>query len=300
MWTKILGLGLAATFGLITSGCFLKFTIATRTVETLAEEINLIIDGLFADATLGVCRTNGFGVTNCTYVVDGMEIGTSARFLAEFGLFGVVVDPLVLEVPAGAAVAGTFTGGGMSGDLVVYPAMSYVPIDDFQTLTPAPGKQLVIVDLPANAPVDGVDYSFALSLRRLSAPTTAPTEIKALLTGRVRFAGKTFYPPMFPCVSSFAAAPVIRLANSSTPQPVTFLGSASPCAEQVYRYFRSSRTCDLDNDHDVDVADINLIMNVRNTPAAAGDPRDTNQDAIINANDARFCTLQCTRSRCAE
>jgi predicted extracellular nuclease len=56
---------------------------------------------------------------------------------------------------------------------------------------------------------------------------------------------------------------------------------------------------DLDGDGDVDNDDINLVLAARNMPAQANDPRDINRDGIINANDARALTLQCTRPRCA-
>lgn len=58
--------------------------------------------------------------------------------------------------------------------------------------------------------------------------------------------------------------------------------------------------CDADGDNDVDRNDIGLIMAARNTPASGPtDPRDADGNGIINANDARQCTLQCTNSRCA-
>jgi hypothetical protein len=298
MARKSVLVGLALVLAVTASGCFLKFALAARTVETLSDEINLIIDALFADATVGVCRTNASGETDCTYVLNGEEIGTSARFLSEFGLLGVVIDPLVIEVPAGAVVSGTFSGGGQSGTLVIYPRLSFVPIDDNRTLTPAAGKELAIVDLPSTAPVDNVDYAFNLSIRHIEPRNSGPTQIKALLTARIRVGPKTFYPPLFPCVSSLAAAPTLQLASSATAQPITVLGAATPCSGEFYTYFRLPQACDLDNDRDVDANDVGLIMNVRNTAAASGDPRDVNTDAVINANDARFCTARCSRPRC--
>ncbi len=58
--------------------------------------------------------------------------------------------------------------------------------------------------------------------------------------------------------------------------------------------------CDIDSDNDVDRNDIDLIMAARNTPASGfDDPRDSDGNGIINANDSRQCVLQCTHSRCA-
>lgn len=61
----------------------------------------------------------------------------------------------------------------------------------------------------------------------------------------------------------------------------------------------STLSCDQDGDGDVDRFDIGIISAARNTPAAAGDPRDIDSNGVIDVNDARQCAVQCTRSRCA-
>ncbi len=57
--------------------------------------------------------------------------------------------------------------------------------------------------------------------------------------------------------------------------------------------------CDLDKDGDIDKADIRVITGLR---GQLSPPADSNADADgngrINVNDARACTLQCTRPRC--
>jgi PKD repeat protein len=52
--------------------------------------------------------------------------------------------------------------------------------------------------------------------------------------------------------------------------------------------------CDVDNDKDVDMVDINAINAARNTIAAPGDKRDANNDGVINVVDSRFCALRRT------
>jgi hypothetical protein len=59
-------------------------------------------------------------------------------------------------------------------------------------------------------------------------------------------------------------------------------------------------TCNLDLDRDIDSVDISLILGWRGkavppAPAAA----DVDNNRYINVNDARGCTLRCTRPRCA-
>lgn len=56
---------------------------------------------------------------------------------------------------------------------------------------------------------------------------------------------------------------------------------------------------DLDGDGDVDNDDINIVLAARNTTAQPNDPRDINRDGVINVNDVRALTAQCTRARCA-
>ena len=56
---------------------------------------------------------------------------------------------------------------------------------------------------------------------------------------------------------------------------------------------------DLDGDGDVDSNDIKIVTSALNTVATSLDQRDVNGDGIINGNDARALTLQCTRSGCA-
>lgn len=57
--------------------------------------------------------------------------------------------------------------------------------------------------------------------------------------------------------------------------------------------------CDLDNDRDVDRLDISAIVAGRGQQAVPGDGRDVDGDGRITVNDARACTLRCTRPRCA-
>jgi hypothetical protein len=57
--------------------------------------------------------------------------------------------------------------------------------------------------------------------------------------------------------------------------------------------------CDIDNDRDIDRLDIAAITAGRGQKAVPGDGRDADGDGRITVNDARACTLRCTRPRCA-
>lgn len=58
-------------------------------------------------------------------------------------------------------------------------------------------------------------------------------------------------------------------------------------------------TCDVDQDGDIDKADLSLISRSRNQTAEPGDPRDADGDGRITPNDVKTCIPQCTRPNCA-
>jgi hypothetical protein len=57
--------------------------------------------------------------------------------------------------------------------------------------------------------------------------------------------------------------------------------------------------CDVDLNRRVDRNDISAIFAARNTPAMFVDPRDADGDGTITVNDARICSLLCTKPNCA-
>jgi Tol biopolymer transport system component len=58
------------------------------------------------------------------------------------------------------------------------------------------------------------------------------------------------------------------------------------------------RDCDLNKDGVIDRADIDLIFHDRNTPAAASDQRDRDQDLRVTVFDSRICATKCTNPGC--
>jgi hypothetical protein len=288
----------------LTSGCFLTTVFGREFAEDVSDFVDAVFTAIDTQATISIC-SRIVNTVSCQYFVDGVPVASTASLLSELGaILGTIADPIVLELPAAATnIRGTFDdGAGHSGDLLVYPKLSVVPIDDTRALTPGPGKQIVIVDLPADAPLAGATYDYQIGFEQRVPKGTGPTPIKAFLTGRLTVNGKTFYPPMFPCATSFASLPALTLPRAATLEPLALPQGLTGCVNTHYFYFRAESehvgACDLDNDHDVDKNDIALIMAVRNTRAAAGDPRDINNDGVINANDARICTLRCTRPGC--
>jgi len=303
MRKRLVGMVCACLLSLASWGCFLQQVLGVEFVDDNSELVDMLFTAMDTKATVALCSPF-IDHVECRYFVNGELIGSTAQFASELGIIsGAILDPVVLELPAGAInIAGTYDdGAGHNGPLNIYPALSFVPVDDTHTLRAGPGKQLAIADLPADAPVAGVAYHMGLTFQQLVTKGTGPTQVKALLTGKLTQTGKTFYPPMLPCVSDFALVPSITIPRSAVLEPLA-LPAGVGCSNKFYGYFRNevgpSMACDLDNDHDIDRNDVALIMAVRNRAASPGDPRDINADRFINANDARACTLQCTRAQC--
>jgi hypothetical protein len=61
---------------------------------------------------------------------------------------------------------------------------------------------------------------------------------------------------------------------------------------------RNLPICDVNFDGQVDIADINLILEARDTPAGLHDLRDADGDGRITVNDARICVNHCTHPNC--
>ncbi|EXI66571.1 MAG: Cell wall-associated polypeptide CWBP200 [Candidatus Accumulibacter adjunctus] len=59
--------------------------------------------------------------------------------------------------------------------------------------------------------------------------------------------------------------------------------------------------CDVDADGDIDLNDLNLIQQAilaRAKVSGVDDPRDPDQNGLINSIDGRLCALRCTRAKC--
>ena len=221
------------------------------------------------------------------------NLGTAAG-----GLLEAVLDPIVLEVTAGTSqIAGRFTNdAGQSGDLIVHPALPFVPVDDTRTMKAGPGKELVILDLPDTAAREA-RYEFQLDLPQVLTPGST-ANVKAVATGKKTVGGKTFYMPLMPCTSDVASMPTYALPYSTTETRIEArLWSLTGCNHEQYRFNRPPQICDLDNDADVDQRDLDIVR--RTGTAAPGDPRDIDRNGTFTAADVNQCQTQCTRGSCA-
>jgi hypothetical protein len=222
----VLGL-LLCTVALTTSGCFLRLVLATVVVESISAEVDKIVGNVFGNVTAGVCRQDEVtGALDCTYTFQSEEFPnipdqtSTATLLSEFGLFGVIVDPLILQLPAGViSVSGTVDDPADTNPavpLVVTTATSFFTQPGAE-IVPDSGHVFVIIDFPASIAniltTAGTNltftFNFEVQVPRGTFTTSFP--VKAMFAGKVQIGGQTFYPPLWPCGSSFDSVPAVTI-----------------------------------------------------------------------------------------
>lgn len=228
------------------AGCFLRSLLGHTFTEGLGESIDAEITAIRAGSTTGVCLQGFFAIQttiDCTYFIGGEPVTSSGRLISEFGLFGVVVDPVILQVPANArGFAATFSGAA-SGTLAITELVGGFDADDRTHVDPEPGHKFVVLDFPEGVSPGAQDYSFELIFSRTATPSTPPPlavkatqlQVKAMFAGRVVARGKTFYPPLLPCVTSFTAIPAMTIPVAGAPQPISVPATGlQGCNNKVY------------------------------------------------------------------
>jgi uncharacterized repeat protein (TIGR01451 family) len=259
---KLLLLGLVGILAFTLSGCFLRSVVGHVFVESISEEVDLNIAAFKANATTAICRERnlGDGVTaiECTYYFTGEglfpSVTSTAELVSEFGLFGAVVDPLILQVPEGATTfQATYDDGAGPQDLLINVADSF-SVQPGVSVYAEPGWKFVILEFPpgvlSTLPTgdprdDGKEFDFDL---RFQVPELDIVELKPMYTGKVEAGGEDYYIPLLPCVTDFSRIPPFELHPSEFPQNLVFqienwmfaLSMAEdplgPCDDQVYDF----------------------------------------------------------------
>jgi hypothetical protein len=250
--------GVLCAVALTSSGCFLKVLIFTLTPVEFGDLITIVDANIHGTATIASCVTPFEETTTlpfeCTYIIsdaEGFPVDTTstAELIAEFGLFGAFIDPLILQMPSGVTnLTGTIDNPADATPpvpLVITTATSFFAQPGTEVF-PEAGHVFVIVDFPASVAgtltTAGTDFTFTFGFR-LAVPTAslaAGFPVKAMFTGKVQAAGQTFYPPILPCTTSFASVPAVTIPIGS---PVNVLSqllglfAQSPgCNNAVYDF----------------------------------------------------------------
>lgn len=174
---------------------------------------------------------------DCTYLIAGKE-KLARVFLQDIGSVDALVDPVILQVPASATgFSGIWSDGVTSGTLKVTEVVGDLPADLTRSIVPEVGHKLLIVDFAAPAPpLDGRSYSFGFVFPVRNA--VLPLTIKALFAAKVTANGVTYYPPLFPCATTFASVPAVSLRESVAYVQVDLVAvlAANACDGSFYTF----------------------------------------------------------------
>lgn len=206
------------------SGCFLRNTYGNVVyVDSISDYVDLILNAVFTNATVAVCRTEDVGY-DCRYFIGGIQATSTFYLLSEFGLFGVMIDPVILQVPEGATdILATYDDGSGMQPLVQITRTSFNAQPGVQVTAEA-GHKFLILELPPSAtstlpiddPVNGAAFDFNISYK-LTVPKSQasdPVFVKAMLTGKVVVNEHIYYVPLYPCVTDFASVPALEIPQS--------------------------------------------------------------------------------------
>jgi hypothetical protein len=240
---------------MLLSGCFLRALFGR--VDPRDEPGDLIVTLFHGEFSSATCtRVENSGYYECTYWLVGEEIHvtSTAQLLSEFGFFGVLVDPIILQVPADISnVVSTYD----VDDDVVDPQPAVVQIvDSFEvepgeSVLPEAGHKFAILEFPDHVVADipegdsrlGTRFGVDLRLERPRAPGAPiePLALKAMLTGKVVVRGHSYYVPLLPCVRDFASVPSITIPVSETdvsliPDLRALWSSSTRCFGETYDF----------------------------------------------------------------
>ncbi len=243
----VIGLSLAST---VLTGCFLQNVFSQIHVSSISEEVSEILTSVKGNATVAVCDHIGV-FYNCVYIVDGTPITSTAAIFSEFGLAGIIIDPVVVQIP-GNAISITAQYSTTAG---YQPAVTSVrnsfPVKPGVNITAEAGTQFVILELPNSVtsgltqtnPANGLPVSYAISFTQQQpvTQTVEPVNIKAMFTGRIVANGHVYYAPLLPCTTNFANIPSLTIPVTDTlvnlqPSIGALLGQVAPCNHATYDY----------------------------------------------------------------
>jgi hypothetical protein len=116
----ILRILLVFVLSILLSACALRAMFGNVIiVKDIEEEVNEIITTVFSDSTAAVCLGTDIGFYECTYILNGQILTSTLYLLGEFGITGVLIDPVILQVPEDVTqIAAAYDDGGGSQPLV--------------------------------------------------------------------------------------------------------------------------------------------------------------------------------------
>jgi len=253
-------LAIMVTLASLLSGCFLRLlfgTVGERDTE-FGSVFIATIGGTWGPMAICDFQENGTEesgtLVDCTYEFLDFEAEppiiertSSARLISELGILGLFVDPLIIQVPAGASnFTGTFDDGTGAQPIMITETSS-IDVQPGTVVSAEAGQKFVILEFPStvitelqsSGQLDGpFDFNFEFELPALSA-----VDVKPMYAGKVEVGGETFFVPLLPCVTDFTNVPAVTIPVNTTqvdlmPQilDLLFQGAALGCDGQVYDF----------------------------------------------------------------
>ena len=175
---------------------------------------------------------------DCDYLIGGRS-KLARVFLQDSATPDPLVDPVVLQVPVAASgFGGIFTHGTTTGPLTITEVAGTLDADLTRKIVPEADHNLVIIDFPKPAPpLDGRNYTFAIVFA-LPDANTSTIKLKALFAAKITYGGTTYYPPLYPCATTFASIPAVSLRESTgfVAVDLTAVLAANACSGSFYTF----------------------------------------------------------------
>jgi hypothetical protein len=239
--------GLSTGLGLLLTGCVLHSMFAqVEVVDSISDQVHMIFAAIDADSTVAICRPTG-AFQDCVYIIDGQQVPSGVYLFSEFGIAGVIMDPLIAQVPSDVySATGTYDLGSGPQPLLLSTVGSF-KVTNAISVSAEPGTKFLIFELPpsveamlpTDVPTNGLPISYSVQyVHNEPIGQAVPTQtVKLMLAGRVTLNGHKYYVPLLPCVTDFALVPALTLPAAGSPQnmqPALGALSAEGCHNQVY------------------------------------------------------------------
>ena len=219
---------LVCVFSMLLTACALRSLFGNVIiVEDIEEEVNEIITTVFSDSSAAVCLDTDYGFYECTYILDGDIITSTLYLVSEFGIAGVLIDPLILQIPADVSeIRATYDDKSGPKPLNRQIVKSFFVTPDI-IVTAETDQKFLILELPATVsdnlppgdPDDGPEFAYSLIFTHTQpiANPIEPMEVKVMLAGKVIINEHNYYVPLVQCVTNFASIPALVIPESNTP-----------------------------------------------------------------------------------
>ena len=200
-----------AILPLLLSGCFFR-SLVGFVDDRGGVSLSGNVEASFCDFDTTISEFFG-----CNYTIRDssgriIELTSTFELFSEFGFAGLIIDPLILQLPSNAKnLSGIYNNAGFDQSLIITLTDSF-PVQPGQMITAEAGTQFAILELPDTVAIDPNGQAFDFALQFDVPPGQAPI-VKPMLTARADIEGTRYFTPVFPCVTDFAQIPQVQIPS---------------------------------------------------------------------------------------